>query len=147
MSYFMTISGVLPQRSFPSLEFLPVSQGQKYIADLEQELSVADGTPLWFVHDGETGTSHRFIVEAQNYYNQHGILDGTVLLELMEECAKVGSAFRIWVASDKADCHRHVANFCSIGELRSGILRLLSEGWDIRVRLKGASRVGNDVLP
>ena|GEM_PF-6433887 len=130
----MTISGALPQQAFRPLEFLTISEGQKYIADLERELSVTDGTPLWFVHDGKTGTSHNFVCDAQDNYNEHNTLDGTLLLRLMQACVEADCGFRIWYASDMPGCHREVTEFTTISELCSGIARLLSEGRDICVR-------------
>jgi hypothetical protein len=136
MSYFMTISGVLPDRSFSPLEFLPIAEGQRYIADLEEELSLADGTPLWFVHDGSTGTSHDFINDAQDHYSENGTLNGTLLLRLMETCVEADCVFRIWWASAKPGCHRDLAEFTTVGELCSGIARMLLESPDICVRRK-----------
>ena len=142
MSYFMTISGHLPKQSFPQLEFLPISQGQKYVADLEPELSASDGIPLWFVHDGETGTSHGLVSGAQDYHSEHGTLDGTLLLRLMEACVAADCGFRIWWGSAKPGCHRELAEFTGFEELCSGIVRLLSEGRDISVRRKRNGQQG-----
>ena len=138
MSYMMTISGALPTQTFAPIEFLPISKGQKYIADLEAELSLADGTPLWFVHDGRTGTSHDFVSDAQDHYNEHDTLDGTMLLRLTESLA-VNSVFRIWWASDKPSCYRSLATFTNIQELRLGIAKMLAEGKDIAVRYEAVA--------
>lgn len=133
MSYMMTLSGALPTQIFIPIEFLPISKGQKYIADLEAELSLADGTPLWFVHDGRTGTSHDFVSEAQNHYYEHGTIDDTLLLRLIESL-DADCVFRVWWASDKPSCYRSLAKFKSIQELRIGIAKMLAEGKDISVR-------------
>lgn len=132
----MTISGVLPEEAFPSLEFLPISKGQKYIADLEHELSLTDGTPLRFVHDGQTGTSHRLICDAWDHYHKYGSIEGTLLFRLMGACVESDCAFRIWWASNNPDCHRHLSEFTSIRELCEGIASMLSKGYDICLRRK-----------
>ena len=134
VSYFMTISGALPKHAFPSLEFVPISDSQ--IANLAPEFFVMDGTPLWFVHDGETGTSHDFVCGAQNHFNEHGTLSGTMLLQLMQACVEADCGFRIWYASDKPESHRELAEFATLGELYSGIVRLLMDDRDICVRWK-----------
>ena len=51
MSYFMTISEDLSAGDFSPVEFLPISKGQRYIANLEAELYLADGAPVWLAHD------------------------------------------------------------------------------------------------
>ena len=134
MSYMMTVSGELPARAFAPIEFLPISKGQKYIADLEAELSQADGTPLWFVHDGRTGTSHDFVSGAQNHYSEHDTIEGTLLLRLLESLADAGCVFRVWWAGDQTSCYRDLTTFKSTQELRSGVAKLLAEGKDIALR-------------
>jgi hypothetical protein len=142
MSYFMTIAGEVPRQAFPSLKFMPISEGQKYIADLDLELSLADGTPLWFVHDGETGTSHSFVSNAQSHFNEHGSPEGTLLLRLMQDCVKAGCTFRIWWAAVDPGCYRNVPEFTSIDELFAGIARMLGEGCDISLRWNGHGQPG-----
>jgi hypothetical protein len=137
MSYFMIISGSLPAQAFPPLEFLPISQGQKYVADLEPELSLTDGTPLWFVHDGANGTSHALVSDAMNHYSGHHNFDGTLLLQLMQACVGAGCGFRIWWPSSKPDSHRDLAEFASTPDLWSGIARQAWVGKPIRVRWRG----------
>jgi hypothetical protein len=134
MSYIMIISGALPAQAFPPFEFLPISKGQKYIADLEPELSLTDGTPLWFVHDGATGTSHAFVSDATNHYSGHHNFDGTLLLQLMQACISAGCGFCIWWPSSKPDSHRDLAEFTSTPDLWPGIARQAWEGNPIRVR-------------
>jgi hypothetical protein len=134
MSYFMTISGHVPKQAFPQLEFLPISKGQKYVANLELELSASDGVPLWFVHDGETGTSHNFVSGAADSYSEHDTLEGTLLLRLLEACVAADCVLRIWWGSENG--HRELAEFSGFEELCSGIVSLLSAGEDISVRRK-----------
>ena len=135
----MTVSGELPAQAFAPIEFLPISKGQKYIADLEAELSLADGTPLWFVHDGRTGTSHDFVSEAQNYYFEHETIEGTLLLRLIESLAGAGCVFRIWWASDQSSCYRDLAIFDSVQELRVGVAKLVADGEDIALRYEAVA--------
>ena len=130
MSYFMTISGKLPAGDFSPVEFMPISKGQKYIANLESELSMADGAPVWFAHDGQTGTSHDFVSEAQNHCCEHGSFEGTLLYRLMSACVMAGCVFRIWWASDALTCYRNLTEYSSLDELCSGIAKM----HDISVR-------------
>jgi hypothetical protein len=139
MSYMMTVSGVLPPQSFAPIEFLPISKGQNYIAALETELSLADGTPLWFAHDGRTGTSHDFVSGAQCHYFEHNTIDGTLLLRLLEALANAGCVFRIWWASDQTSHYQNLASFNSIQELRSGVAKLVADGKDIALRYKSVA--------
>ena len=139
MSYMMTVSGELPAHAFAPIEFLPISKGQKYIADLEAELSLADGSPLWFVHDGRTGTSHDFFSEAQNHYFEHDTIEGTLLLRLLESLAGAGCVFRIWWASDQSSCYRDLAIFKSVQELRLGVAKLVADGKDIALRYEAVA--------
>ena len=134
----MTVSGALPAHKFAPIEFLPISKGQKYIADLEAELSSADGIPLWFVHDGCTGTSHDFVSDAQNYYFEHETMEGSLLLRLIESLAGAGCIFRIWWASDEP-YHRNLTTFRSIQELRLGVAKLVAEGKDIALRYEAVA--------
>jgi len=130
----MTISGELPTGDFSPVEFLPISKGQKYVAKLEAELSLADGAPVWFAHDGQTGTSHDFVNEAQNHCCEHGSLEGTLLYRLMSACVSAGCVFRIWWASDAPTCYRNLAEFSSLDELCSGIAKMS----DVAVRRTNA---------
>lgn len=122
MSYFMTISGELPPGNFSPVEFLLISQGQKYVAALEAELSSADGAPMWLIHDGRTGTSD-FVIDAQTHFSEYRTFEGTLLYRLMSACVKVGCTFRIWWASGP-DCHWDVEEFSSFDALCSGMAQM-----------------------
>ena len=135
----MTISGTLPAQAFAPIEFLPLSKAQKYIADLEAALSQADGTPLWFAHDGRTGTSHDFVSAAQNHYFEHDTIEGTLLLRLLESLAVAGCVFRIWWASDQTSWCRDLTAFKSVQELRLGVAKLVAEGKDIALRYESVA--------
>ena len=136
MSYFMTISGELPLQSFPPLEFLPVSKGQRYVANLEAEFAAADGSPVWFVHDGQTGTSHAFVSDARDYYGGSGNIDGTQLLLLIKACIDADCGFRIWWPTHKPGAPEELAEFTAIEELPAVLARLFGEGWDVCLRRK-----------
>jgi hypothetical protein len=135
----MTVSGELPAKAFAPIEFLPISKGQKYIADFEAEIALADGTPLWFVHDGRTGTSHDFVSAAQNHYFEHYTMEDTPLLRLLESLAEAGCVFRIWWASDQTSWCRDITPFKSIQELRLGVAKLVAEGKDIALRYEAVA--------
>lgn len=136
----MTISGDLPKQAFPQLELLPISKGQKYIADLERELSSADGTPLWFVHDGETGTSHILVSDIGRHYHECGSFEGALLFRLMQACVEAGCTFRIWWGAVEPSCYRNVPEFTRTEELYPAIARMLAEGRDISVRWCGCGK-------
>lgn len=131
----MTISGRLPYGDFSPVEFLPISEGQRYLAELEAELSLADGGPVWFAHDGRTGTSHDFVSEAQSHCSEGNLPENTLLWRLMASCVEAGCVFRIWWASNDPACHRNLEEFSELGDLCAGIARMT----DIAIRRVNAS--------
>jgi len=150
MSYFMTIAGHVAKDCFPELEFLPISKGQKYVADLAPALSARDGIPLWFVHDRVSGTSHGLVNGAHNYFSEHGTLDGTLLLRLVEACVATDCGLRVWWASNEPSCYRQLEDFTTTAEFRSRVARMVSEGKDIGVRRKRTGQpdaAGNAASP
>jgi hypothetical protein len=139
----MTISGKLPQGDFGAIEIQPISTGQGYIAALESELARTDGAPVWFVHDGSTGTSHDLICEAQEHYHMQGSLEDTRLFRLMRSCVESGDTFRLWWASDAEGCHRRLVDFATFGDLLAGLCRAFERGW---ICVSGIARKANHLM-
>lgn len=119
MSYFMTVSGAIPNSEVVAgLELVPAALAQSYIALLESELAEEDGAPLFLVHDGATGTSDLLISDLQE-----AIADGrspTALpaYQMIQLCFSKAVPFRVWLARDSADDHkRHPVDVNNIGEV------------------------------
>src|SRR6185312_11778767 len=109
MSYFITISGSITAADVPAPAVLvPASKAQAYIADLEPELAKLDGAPVYFVDDGETGTSEDLVMAANEAANEGRPTDHLPVVVLFERCIRNGWNFRVWLAhNDPAtDLHR-----------------------------------------
>lgn len=72
MSYFMVTEGKKPDFSgIEKVEAVPIGQAQSYLSRLAKDLSEdGDVSNLYFIHDGESGTSHNFIVEAEGKFSR-----------------------------------------------------------------------------
>src|SRR4051812_33986507 len=118
MSYFMTISGVPPNvEDLEGVTLVPVAETQDYVRDCAAELEAVDGSPLYFVDDCETGTSHDLVVDGENYIRGNGSPTGNVLVTLIERLAANGNAFRIWWANNDPRAHHEVAHCQSVEEV------------------------------
>jgi hypothetical protein len=96
MSGFMTITGpILDLSDLKPIELIEASKAQEYIQKLEKDLAIEDGSPVYFVHDGITGTSDDFIGEAWNTLQVRKSIKGTLLLSLIERLIANGNTFRI----------------------------------------------------
>lgn len=134
MSYFITTSGATVDLSgVEPVELIDIRDAQQYVRDLEDELSAADGTPLFLIHDGETGTSHNFVVEAEDRVHRTGSLRGSRLATVLERLVAAGNTFRICWASDSpafpdaAQCH-------TLDQIVATIEQQVRGGMDLTVR-------------
>ena len=109
MSYFMTLSGsMIKLDGLEPIELLPASTAQEYIQQRAAEISKLDGTPLFLIHDGHSGTSHDFLVDAVNAVRADKSLEGTLFQKLMDRLANGDHTVRIWYASNEPEAHLHV---------------------------------------
>lgn len=131
MSGFMTITGpILDLSDLKPIELIEASKAQDYIQRLEKDLAIADGSPVYLVHDGITGTSDDFIGEAWNTLQLGKSIKGTLLLSLIERLIANGNTFRIWHAANDPNDYLHVKDCFSIDE----ILRVTSQVKQILIR-------------
>lgn len=113
----MTISGPQVDLSrFKNLELLPISEAQDYVSNLEPELSDMDGVPLFFIHDGQSGTSDDFISEAVNIACSGEDIEGTEFQKLMKLLSDTHHTIRIWYAGNDPTSYKHVQDCFSYKE-------------------------------
>jgi len=98
MSYFMVTKGKIPDfAEIDKIEALPIMQAQLYLSRLANDLS-EDGniSDLYFVHDGETGTSDNFVSEAEGLFFRIESFANTRFDKIIDACIKAGNSFRVW---------------------------------------------------
>jgi hypothetical protein len=129
MSYFMTVSGSIAAISLKDAELIPAREAQSYIASLEGKLESLDGTPVFLVHDKETGTSDLLVSDLKD-----ALLEGTnpnsvPLMAILNSCFKAGISFRIWLANN--DMNALVSNSEEVSDLVTTLeaLRLRCGAW------------------
>jgi len=137
MSFFMTISGAkINLDGLEPIELLPISEAQDYVRRLEPELSTMDGTPLFFVHDGQSGTSHNFITEAVNAVCSGEGIQGTLFQKLMQRLSTTKHIVRIWYAGRAPDSHLHVKNCDSYEQAMQEFQKLSEVTSNVNIRAK-----------
>lgn len=133
MSYFMIAVGGKPDfTSIPQVEALPIAQAQAYLQRLVPKL-VANGmeSSIWFVHDGETGTSHNIVqTTLEQMQMESKPLSETNLGKVIKACEKAKASFRIWWADGEFE----VARCTSMDAVISTIIKQVNSGADIGVR-------------
>jgi hypothetical protein len=141
MSYFMTTAGPwLDLSDLSPVELIRAEEAQYYIRDLGAFLAQADGEPVYLVHDGETGTSHDFIVNTFLYFGPDGRLADCTLLRLLTRLCEAGHVFRIWYASDGENVHAQLLPCHSLEEVVAAIEMYTDTNEDIQLRYAGSSR-------
>lgn len=134
MSYFMTSIGKKPDFSgIPEVEALPIKQAQPYLRRIASDL-VGDGNKdeLYFIHDGETGTSHNFIAEVELGIRMDGTFASTRLDKVIDACARAGNSFLIWWAHDPK-AYLEVEQCSTIDLIKKKIIEQVRQGNDIGV--------------
>ena len=143
MSYFMTLVGKPPELpGIEPIEFVPYEEAQVYIRDHAQELIKMDGEPLFLVHDGETSTSHNFIVDAENDFTKNSSLSGTKFFKLLEGFIAAGNKFRIWWASGVpfTKIIQGMQECSSLPEVLSSVQHQVNQNKDISICYKPAKK-------
>lgn len=103
MSYFMTVTGKIAPLSSNAIELIPAHLAQDYIAKLEAHLESMDGSPVYLVHDGESGTSDGLVADLKAALWEKTDPSATTLYCILSTCFESGINFRIWLASDAPD--------------------------------------------
>ena len=120
MSYFITSAGTqikLPPNA--SFKLTPLKDAQKYLQKLAPTLTIIDGSPLFFVDDLKTGTSHDIVCDAQIALNQGGKFSETLLHSILKMLLESGHIIRIWYADDTADAHLRLDEYQSLAAAES----------------------------
>ncbi len=141
MSYFMTSIGKKPDFSgIPEVEALPIKQAQPYLRQIASDL-VGDGNEdeLYFIHDGETSTSHNFVTEVELGIRMDGTFASTRLDKVIDACARAGNSFRIWWAHDGPKAYLEVEQCDTIDLVKKKIIEQVRQGNDIGVTYTPAS--------
>ena len=115
MSYFMTVSGVVPNLSgLEPIEFVEVAKAQYYLEGLADQLTELDGGPLFLVHDGHSGTSDDVVSPAVTSVRMGEPLENTPLNSLLNRLSKGTHTLRIWDAGRGSDAHLRVKHCGSL---------------------------------
>jgi hypothetical protein len=137
MSYFMIAIGRQPDcSSSRPIEALPIQEAQEYVQNLIP-IIVPQGlkVPIWFIHDGETGTSHNFITMFVNQLQSDDTSpSSTSLINVIKSCEKAGNSFRIWWAGREQD----VVKCTSIEDVMKTIIMQAKSFRDISIEYKNS---------
>ena len=117
----MTISGKVSAGDVPATAILvPAASAQAYVANLESRLAQLDGAPVFFVDDGESGTSHDLVGQVGDALVEGRPLREVPFIVLLERCIRNGWNFRVWLADNDPQAHVKntipVANFDAVLE-------------------------------
>ena len=134
MSYFMVTKGKKPDFSgIDKVEAVPIELAQLYLSRLADDLSEdGDVSNLYFVHDGETGTSHNFVVEIQGQFFKTDSFADTRFDKILDACIAAGNSLRVWWANSP-DAHLNVAKCDTKDLLKKTIAEHLYNNNSIRV--------------
>ena len=114
------------------IEAVPVLDAQDYVQRLARTLAVnATPSDVWFIHDGETGTSHNYIMASLERVQVENVpLSGTPLAEIILACQQAGDSFYIWWAGGELD----VEKCTSIQGVMDTIAKQMNAGDDILIQ-------------
>jgi hypothetical protein len=124
MSYFVVTKGKKPDFSgIDKVEAVPIEQAQSYLSRLANDLSEdGDVSNLYFVHDGETGTSDNFVSEAEGQFFRTESFAGTRFDKILDACISAGNSLRVWLAKDSPNVHLDVVKCDTIDLLKKTIV-------------------------
>ena len=132
MSYFMTTAGEkIDLSDLAPLEFVDASNTQPYMQNISNNIMEADGTPLYLIHDGETGTSDNFISEINEYFGINGTMEGSVFFNLLDKLSKTNNSIRVWWANNRDDAWKTVADIETKEELFNYVLERIKNNRSI----------------
>lgn len=110
MSYFVTVSGEISPSDVPApAQLVAAAKAQDYVAKLERDLASLDGEPVYFIDDGESGTSEELVMAVGEALREGEPVANLPLVVIIERCFRSGWSFRIWNASDSTGEHRRVS--------------------------------------
>ena len=116
----MTVAGSITAGDVPPPgRLVPASKAQPYIARLEADIARLDGSPVYLIDDGESGTSEDLIMETNEALWEERPVAELPLVILLERCFKNNWNFRAWLATN--DSEAHVKGLETVGDLRSAL--------------------------
>jgi len=123
MSYFVTVSGSIAESDMPpGAKLVPAAKAENYyIARLERDLAELDGAPVYFIDDGETGTSEELVLAVGEALRERKAVETLPLVVLLEKCIRNKWNFRIWHATNDTGEHRRVAPAQDLGATLASI--------------------------
>lgn len=101
----MTITGMLPTEKLGGARLIAARQAPSYISNLESALASADGNPVMFVEDGETGTSDILVSNLESVLFNNEDVNTSALASILESCFRNRIGFRIWWANNSPDAY------------------------------------------
>jgi hypothetical protein len=129
----MVTKGKKPDFSgIDKVEAIPIEQAQLYLSQLATDLAEDGNTSnLYFVSDGETGTSHNLVAEIELQIRMTGSFASTRLDKVIDACIKAENIFRIWWANSPL-AHLEVEQ-CDTSDLlkKTIIEQTLNLTWDV----------------
>ncbi|MBU4269202.1 MAG: hypothetical protein KJ808_10200 [Acidobacteria bacterium] len=132
MSYFMIAVGAKPDLgSIPPLEALPIQQAQEYLRRLIPIIAPKEHpSSVWFIHDGETGTSHNIVQKSSEQIQMGDTpISKVTIIRVIDACEKAKDSLRIWWAGGELN----VEQCTSIKGVTDTIIRQAKTGSDIAI--------------
>jgi hypothetical protein len=127
----------------PVYSFTPALQAQEYVRGLASAIAELDGSPVHLCDDGESGTSHNFICDVEDFVRENETLAGSPLEPVLELCERRRAVLRVWWADNDADAYLRAPS----ARDRTELLHLLLTqsdfpGWVVRYRPGSSSDEG-----
>jgi len=148
MSYFMTAAGPgCKLRTAEPAELLPVEQAQDYVRELAPKLIEMDGSPLYLVHDGESGTSHDVVRPGRNRVFSDKSAEETLFASVVRDLLTSGHTIRVWdagSASDREVLSMELMEFPSAGQMLVTWAHRLLHNQGVRIRTRLTAGSGGD---
>lgn len=122
MSQFITTSGAYVDFGLMTpFKLVPIAEAGSHLSKLADKLEVLDGSPVYFVDDGATGTSDDVLDLAEDQMIEQGDFDGTPLDEVITLLHRKGNAIRIWWGGE-SNAHLDVVEFETLKDLKQALV-------------------------
>jgi hypothetical protein len=134
MSFFATLSGAdVSAERVPALVFTPAFEAQAYIRELAVAIAALDSSPVYLCDDGQSGTSHDFICDAEDFVRENQTLAGSPLEPLLDLCDRRRAVLRVWWADNDPNAYMKAVKARNRTELLQVLLTQSSgPGWNFR---------------
>ena len=130
----MTTAGApVDMTDLAPIELLPVARAQSYVIRIADELRRLDGEPLFLVHDGSSGTSSDFVVDARSAILEGKTSPDLPFFVLVRRLAEHGNTVRLWDAGNGATAHLSVQKTSSVDSFFAHVLGRFGDGARLRI--------------